>query len=410
MSSQPLSSEVEIHEILYVSISGTTYDLRAEFNDLNITESMDSPFMYGWASFNDLNGISEFREGYSGGYLRVKFRTNSDFPFFEKLFWIYKVGDDVELEQTHQYVRRELKIFFATVPMQLELYENYSKYYKDLYLHELVEKVASEMLGIPSLNKVDATIGKISLATNYGWTPLGIIDYCIKRSVSLTNEDAGYIFYENGAGHNYVSLSEILKQPFKYTMTLEVPENNFRGRFFGYLNKIISFKTVKHVDLIDSWMSHRFGASINYVDFKDIRWQEDVHDFPAYLKKTVNLGTKTTTSTANNNSRAYHIPFYGADNKIKLSNYSRYNLMQDNHIIVTSPGDSRKFASDIVKIRWPSKAKEVERNESLDGNWVINSITHMINIKRHYVQEMRLIKDALKNNKGPSFDTVKNNP
>jgi hypothetical protein len=407
---QPLSAEVDIAEILYVSIAGKIYDLRAEFTDIHITESVGSPFVHGWAAFNDLNGISEFREGYSGGYLRVKFRTNKDFPFYEKAFWIYKVGDDVDLEQSHQYVRREIKIFFATIPMQLELEERYSNYYENMYPHEIVEKVAADMLAISSLKNVDPTDEKITVVTNYGWTPMGIINHCVGKSVSTSNQDAGYVFYENSQGFHYVSLSEILKQPFKYTMTMEAPDNRYRDRFFGYLNKIISFKTVKHVDLIESWMSHRFGASVHYVDFSDIRMKEEVHDFSAYLPITVNLGTKTTTSTDNNNPKAYHLPFYGSNKKVKLMNMSRFNLMEDNHIIVTSPGDSRKTAGEIAKIRWPSKAKEMQRNESLDGNWMIYTIKHMISLKKHYINEIRFVKDALKTNTGPSFSTGKNNP
>lgn len=407
---QPLSSEVDISELLYISISGKVYDLRAEFTDLHITESIDSPFVHGWAAFNDLNGISEFREGYSAGYLRVKFRTNKDFPYYQKTFWIYKVGDDVELERAHQHVRRELKIFFATTPMQLELFERYSNYYENMYPHEIVQSVAKEMLGIDSLEKVDNTDARISLVTNYAWTPMGIINYCINQSISQSNQDAGYVFYENSEGHHYVSISEILKQPYKYTMTMEVPEESYRDRYFGYLNKILSFQTVKHVDLIESWMSHRFGSSLHYVDFKDIRMKEEVSDFSAYLPITVNLGTKTTTSIDNNNPKAYHLPHYGGANKVKLMNYTRYNLMEDNHILVTSPGDSRKMAGDIVNIRWPSKAKEIKKNEQLDGNWAVFTIKHIISQKRHYVNELRLIKDALKTNTGPSFDTGKNNP
>ncbi len=409
MSSDPLSMQVEINQLLFISHSGRTYNLNADFLDFRITESIMSPFTRGHIVINDLNAITEIGEATIGGYLQIKFRTSAEFPFYEKTMWVYKVGDDSQLEGARQYKRRKIVLFFCSFNMRAELRERYSKYYENMLPHEIVQDVCTNILEIGDLATVDKTQDRLTIVTPYAWSPLGIIDYCKRKSFSVVNQDTGYVFFENNLGFHYVSLSELLKQSYKYELTMEPPDNQFRQKYFGYVSKIVSYKTVRHLDMIESWMSHRFGGSIHTVKDDDIRFTEEKSNLSGYLPTTMNLGTKTTTVSQADNDKAIHVSHYGTFPQYKFNQYMRYNLMEDNHLSVICPGDSRKLAGDIVKIRYPSKHETQITNQQLDGNWIIHSLTHHFNQKRHYRNEMILAKDALKQYPGPTLNTGKNN-
>jgi hypothetical protein len=409
MSSQP-ALEIQIEQIMFISNGGKMYDLRSEFLQIEITESVLSPFTRGWLSFHDINNITEAQDAVGGGYLRVKFRTNEDFAYYENTFWIYKVGDDDNLRKEFQYNNRKITMFFASVELRMELFERYSNYYENKKPHEIVSKVCADMLNIDSLKTIDDTQDSISIVTPYAWSPLGIIDYCKKKSFSVSNQDNGYLFYNNASGFHYVSFSEILKQSYKYEMNMQPPDNDYGEKYFSSVNKIISYKTIKHLDLIESWMSHRYGGTVHTVNTNDIRLKENVHNFETYIGKTVNLGTKTTSSTLDTNNKAWHVPYYGTFPQYKLPTYTRMNLMEDNQISVISPGDSGKMTGDIIKIVYPSKGEFKALHDQLDGNWLALSLTHRFNQRRQYTNQITLAKDGFKTYEGSSFNTIKNNP
>lgn len=409
---RPTSLELEVSELFWNDYDGNPYNLIDETHRVEIIESIDSHFMHGFIEFNDLNGITEFRNGYSGGYLKIKFRTNEAFPYITKEFWVYGVGDDQQKGANEQYNNRDVKMFFASRSLELELFEKYSKVFKDKKAHEIVQDVCKNMLGIESLNQVDNTKEKLKLVVPY-WSAIDIINWCRKKSFSESNQDTGYIFYEDNTGFNYVSLSEIMKQGSKYKLNMKpTSDKNLRESEFHYVGKIERYKVKKHVDLISSWTNHRFGGSIHFFNLDGKKFEERKHVFDeGYLSKTVNLGNKTVTHNSIKNEKAFHIPFYGSLPDYKLSPYSRFNLLDDNMLEVFTPGDSNRKCGEILKIDFPSKDKGKVNNVSLEGTYLIRSIHHELHInKKKYVQKMLLVKDALKQTSLSTFNTGKKNP
>ena len=417
MASQPVSMEIELYKLEWKSFGGKIHDLASEFLELQITESVGEPFRKGFVKFQDLNGISEFLDGYSGGTLTIRFRTNKNFEFYEEEFFVYKAGADHSSERTHQYNRRTFVFYFCSEEMSSELFEKYSVYYEDKKPHEIVELVLKNMLGGATLFKVDNTKDKLNLVTHYGWSPLDIVSYCIKQSFSESNQDVGYVFFENKDGYHYVSLSELLKQPHTYEFHLDVTDegDGTRQKYAGSTVRVHNYKTMRYVDYVESFMNHRFGGSVHYVDLEDIRMQEIKHKFDeSYLSTTVNLGTKTFSPTLFSNDKAFHYPSnWGSDTTgYELPLMSRYDLMNESMMVATFSGDSRFKAGIIVRIEYLSKERG-NFNERLHGNWIIWGCTHRIIQKegaRKYMTEVHLRKDAVLSHTGPVFNTVKNNP
>ena len=409
---RPTSLEGELLELSYYAPNGEVYDLRSEFYHIKFTESIFSNFIKGSISFQDMNGITEFNQGYSGGYIKLSLRTNEAFDTINKFFWIYKTGRDEALEKTYQFNRRIYNFSFATAPFRNELYERYSRYYENLYPHEIVQLICKDMLNINEFQKIDKTKDKISFASNFSLSPLDTIDHCIKKSYSVSNQDVGYVFFESSKGFYFVSLFELLKQKHKYELSMNPPDkNNLREDQYQYFNKIIDYRTQANTSYIKSYMNHRFGATMHHLDMKDKRFKKIEHDYPTYLKETMNLGTKSVSTPEHQNTKAFTFPYFseGVNRDYLMANCSRMDLMNDNVLSIDLPGDSRKQCGEIVKIDYLSKSQNDLLNRELRGNYIIQEIEHYMGLNKKYMQKITVSKDGL--NKGVNaLDTGKNNP
>lgn len=408
---QPLSQEINIEFIDFVSYTGKVYDLRSEFLNIEITESIFEPFTMGHMKILDINGITEFQDLDSGGFLQIQFRTNQEFSPYTQSFWIYRIGRDEQANESgeYQYNNRYVTISFASLEMSLELKERYSKYYDNVYVHEIVKDVCENMLST-SLKTIDSTIDKLSLPTVYAWSPLDIINFCKKKSKSYSYNDVGYLFYNNGDGYHYTSVYKLLSQQSKYKLMMSPPDNEYRDKYFGYINKIIDYKIIKYQDLIESHERHRFGGIIQTVDFSDMRVKELKQDYPSYLSRTMSLGEKSTTPETFNNDKGDHIPYYGILPEYRYQQYIRSSLLHDNVMIIGCSGDSRKRCGDIVTVNFNSKGEEKIWNDHLYGHFLVTRVTHRFNLDKKYTTELEVIKDAFNSYKGPYNGTGNKNP
>jgi hypothetical protein len=397
---RPTSNEVQIDYLFYVSVSGKTYDLLGDFLDFQISESIFNSFMNGYIKIVDMNALSEEYQMYSGGYINMQFKTNEAFRPITQVFWVYKVGNDnLNSGAQYQWVNRTLHLYFTSMEMRYEIYERYSKYYKDVYWHEVVSDVCSTLLK-SNLAVKDDTKDKTSFPTPYTWSPTGIIDYCKKNSFSKKMEDVGYTFFKNTyKGFYFVSYSYLLSQKYEEKLYFISPDGLLDRKTtppsFLYIQ---DYRTLTNVDYLQGYLGKRFGGSMHTFSFNKKNWKEiKFVNNTEYLNSTYTLGRRSLEEIFFANAEAYHYAYFGSSPDYQMPQLARRSLLENNILELQMAGSSERYAGRIFRFEYLHKDHGKDYNDYLQGNWIMLNVIHNVNNKKQYQQTLVVGKDTMYN-------------
>ena len=375
----------------------TTGNIRLDNKDIIDCYFIEDIYSYGIVGklkFNDLYGIVE-RGPFTGNETVYIIYGEDDERTHE--FYIYSVNKISQITNVESSSQNAVEITF-TDNMFINLTKNrYSRSWTDTLISDIIKDISTNMLDVTSFNEFEATQETLPYFYMPYWTPLESINWLIKRGSGATSKKAGYAYYNNGEGTNFVTLEKLLANKSILNTGLKTPEDYVfeSPEDAEYRNKILGW-TLQGID--NTGTNSIKGAHVFGYNFATKSLYDRSHEYSTSISQYTMLGRKTLFPDISNDTMMYSLEGDNdtdiLDNIYQHNFIRKYNLQQCVSIIVR--GSERRHAGAMINIRWPSPIKEEISNRNLAGRFLIKSITHSLNPYRNppYRQKLILIKNA----------------
>lgn len=315
---------------------------------------------------------------------------------WELVFDIFKISRVVQMSGPESGTMNMIEILFVDEMFLSLTQKKYSKSWKDEYISDIVEDISMNMLEI-RLKQIERTNEKLPYFYIPYWTASTAINWLIKRASSFVTDTAGYLFYNNIEGTNFVTLEKLLQQTQILKLSEEdTGEYHFEDINMFMYNKILgwSISGIDNLSLKELKGGHKLGY-----DFTKKELLEPSFEYSTSIKNFTLLGQKSLFKDVSDNTVDYSLE---GENDIKiLSNLfhndfiKRYCMQQCINIMVR--GHERRYAGAMIEVKWPSAfLKEEHYNKNMQGLYLIKSITHQFSgrAQPYYQQKLVCMKPA----------------
>jgi len=386
--------DTDIFGINIVMEKGTVRLDNKDIIDCYFIEDIYSFGITGKLIFNDLYGMVE--QGPFTGNETIYIIYGNDEKLTMK-FNIYKVNKISQISNIEPASQNAVELIF-TDTMFLNLTKNrYSISWTDTKISDIIRYISKNMLDTITFDKFEETNETLPYFYMPYWTPLEAINWLLKRGSGATSGKAGYMYYNNSKGTNYVTLEQLMANTeSKQSNESIYDEYVFESINPGFINKILGWKIL---GIDNTGMTSIKGGHVLGYDFETKSLYNQSHEYLTSISKYTMLGRKTLFKDISNDTMMYMLE--GDNDTAILDNIYQHNFIRKYNIqqcfSITVRGSEKRYPGDMIKIRWPSTmVKEEKANRNLEGRFLIKAITHSLNPYKNppYRQKLTLIKNA----------------
>jgi len=315
----------------------------------------------------------------------------------QKTFIIFSVSAINSIGQLENYDMQQIELYFVE-PLFLSLIQRkFSVSWKDKKISDIVKDINSNML------MTDGTFAQFEDSKEIlpyfympYWTPAEAIKWLMKRASSAENQMPGYLFYSSAKGLNFVTLEKLLRQtdlekdykgnPLRYYIQSKAPNDP---------NKILGF-SINGIDY-QSFIDLKGGIKYGY-DFETKSAVTKDYKYTETISKFTMLGKKTMFFNINDTRTKYDLE--GDNDEKLLQNIAFHEFIrryvQQYQVHMTVKGHERRYAGMVVDIIWPSTVKDDLLHKSLEGKYLVKSVTNTFSSKGlpYWKQLLVLLKVA----------------
>jgi hypothetical protein len=390
--------------IVLESHTGRIKEFEGFFSDLEITEDVTNFTLSGNIIFTDTTSMKEYLPIVGGEKLRIKFRTSDEFDWYEKEFIITKIADETVQEGRHKTIR----MYFASEELLTNFKQQYSKSFKNKTPSDIVQTIFSEQLKSQKTLTVEGTANSLNFIIPY-WNPLQTLRFLMQHSLSAETGDSGYLFYENGEGFNFESISHIFAKKAEKEIVLHQIRNSDNKSSVAFIGTAKYQSYLKTVDLIEDIKKGITGSSVYTFDYGTKGFMKREMEWHQFTNKTGTvLGSNSiyTSGSVFKDSSIDEFSEYVNDRvldgvdfpmsindqtKAFLRNRNLYHSLNNNSLVIGKSGDSELFCGMLIKAeQFGGEINTV--NEKLYGNYLVKGIKHKINSEEGYQQVVLLTK------------------
>lgn len=417
------AGDVNIEKVSITSSSGFVQEITNQVIGLQIFEDLFSPFITGSLVIKDSLDLLNLFPFSGEEFLQLKVST----PTFKDSkidgnFYIFKMSDR-ELVGDRSVV---YELHFITQEAVIDLNKRISKSYSGK-CSEIAKTIMQDKdFGLQIKRKVfiEETKNSTKFISNY-WNPVKCLNYLCDHSLN-TNDSPTFVFYENRAGFNFVSLETLytnndVVQEFVY-------DNYKRDELAGgssVNNPAEQFKRIKELriptvyDYMKNTQSGMYASKQYSFDITTKTVFVNNYDIKTDFEKQKHLNPYAPIS-----ANAIYRPsamiinkptYYGSFTDQKdVTNASflqkRISGMRQadaNKVEITVPGRTdytvgQKVIINMDRMEPMKKGETNTRDEIISGAYIIGAINHYIDREKHECV-MELFKESmLKNMNGKS--------
>jgi hypothetical protein len=417
------AGDVNIEKVNITTSSGFTQEITNQVIGLQIFEDLFSPFITGSLIVKDSLDLLNLFPFSGEEFLQLKVST----PTFKDAkidgnFYIFKMADrEIIGDRSVVY-----ELHFITQEAVIDLNKRISKSYSGKCSEIAKTLMEDKEFGLQLKRKIyiEETKNSTKFISNY-WNPVKCLNYLCDHSLN-TNDSPTFVFYENRAGFNFVSLETLytnndVVQEFVY-------DNYKRDDLSGgqtVVNPEEQYKRIKELriptvyDYMKNTQEGMYASKQYTFDITTKTVFINNYDIKTDFEKQKHLNPHAPISAnAVYRSNAMIITkpsYYGSFTDQKdVTNASflqkRISSMRQadaNKIEITVPGRTdytvgQKVIINIDKMQPMKKAETNTRDEIISGAYIIGAINHYIDRERHECV-MELFKESmLKNMNGKS--------
>jgi hypothetical protein len=397
---------LNVEEILGVKIytNNGDYIIGSDaIETLYFIEDIYSTSIMGKIKFIDTIGLLEFGPINGNERFEIKFGNTENDKYYNTInLYGYKIKSIIPSSNTSVTTGSFIEMILVDDTFAKFHNRNWSKAWVDSYIHDIVEDIATNHVGV-SFKQIEKTKEKISQFDTHLKTPAEGIQWLSERCSSSVHGQAGHLLYpfndpdSTGYKYNFVSLETLLRQ----TKLMDpVGDRNlyvFSDRNEQYQNKILNY-SMSHVDYatlrtLAGAVYHGFDINRKKLLKREFTYKEAVSRFTILGKKTL------FTNTITPDHHMTKIETYGNENMIDNLWFSRwikqYCLQQT--ITLSVAGSEKRHAGGMIKIEWPSTdSVQGIINKQMNGKYLIKSVTHYFSkdFMPAYQQKLVCIKNG----------------
>lgn len=403
------SSDYEIKNLTLYTSDGQSVDIRNLVLELDTFEDIFSPCMtckIRVADGNDLLSVFKF---HGNEYLELEIDKPTLEDPIKKVFRLYKVSDRDFGTNYQNYT-----MHFCSEEMILAPQISISKSYKGLKVSDIISDILFSYLQVnkKKINVLQQTEKAFDLIVPR-MDPFEAIMWLVTKAYS--RNESLFFFFENRDGFNFTSYENLIKlQPYaKYSKDFKIDDDVFKN--------MSSFNFLKIIEEFDVLKSSRYGSfSSSIANLNLITKKMKISPFNAVRFKDKGVLNKEVTMNAFKNR--LNKTFYDSyQNMLKYSmttdadatrnpmlpeewlsqTASKMGQLHLFKMVGTVPGDVLLKAGQVVEIDIPDmkpidQDKDVERNETRSGKYLVSSVHHKFNKNEGiYVTVLELLSDSI---------------
>lgn len=406
------TTQFSVRELFLITEFGT-FDISMIFDELNLFDNMLTPCMSGNILVTDATNIKDKLKLNGNEFIKItidKGENNPTFFKFEKLFRIYKITNERNVNFTSQ----SFILHFITNDYLISEQQKISQFYSGKY-SDIVKKILVNNLKVPTTNSKKGSSGISQIIDSTGivdiiipnLTPFDAIEWICRRA--LYHELPNYMFYETQLGYNFIPLDKIMSETataslnfnpknidknvsnellgireFKILSTFQEAENisagAYSGTFFGFdtLTRSKTIRKINYVNDVFNKMSHLNQSPLIPDNSLVTKFDSREVYYPYESSRMTNSYVKTNDSVASN--KINQTENYKFQRKSIL-----YNLMQ-RRIQVNLPGNFGFMTGQVVNVFYPKYSNDTTgqfHDKSMSGRYLITGVRHMIRYDQH---------------------------
>uniref|UniRef100_A0A6C0JYF2 Uncharacterized protein n=1 Tax=viral metagenome TaxID=1070528 RepID=A0A6C0JYF2_9ZZZZ len=406
------TTQFSISELYLITEFGT-FDISMIFDELNLFDNLLTPVTSGSILVTDATNIKDKLKLNGNEFLKIIVDKGDDNPSFfkyEKLFRIYKITDDRNINFTSQ----SFVLHFISNDYLVSEQQKISQFYSGKY-SDIVERILIDHIKVPNSLPQKGASGIQSITDSIelvdvvipNLTPFDAIEWICRRA--LYNSLPQFVFFETQYGYTFAPLESLMSA--NAIASLNFNPKNIDKDVSGELLGIREFKILSTFQEVDNISSGAYAGTFFGFDtltrtkkIKKINYVDDIFSKMAHLNKTPLLPDNTVTTKFD--SREVYFPYessretnsYVKENDsiaaTKINNTENYkfqrksilyNLMQ-RRIQVNLPGNFGLVSGQVVNIFYPRYTTEVGNqyfDNTLSGRYLIIGVRHMIRYDQH---------------------------
>jgi hypothetical protein len=335
------STQFKINELVIVT-KGGPIDISNIYEEINIFDSLFSPVISGSVLIRDSIGLSGrlIFDGSESLLIDIAKDENSDVASYKRSFRIYKQSN-----RTNEGLNSEMyTLNFVADELIFSDQQRINQAYENVY-SQIVGRILENYLKVPKKDLkgfFQETFG-IKKIVIPNLRPFEAIDWCAKRAVDNQNSP-NFLFYQNIAGYNFVSLSGLLIK--EDILEIKFEAKNLSGSdAFSEISTARSFEVVTQNDMIEKTRS---GVNAGrFIGFDPIT--------RTINSKTVSFADHYTSMKHGNKNPNFSV----IQNRAGETNENTFDARKSVSIF----GTNRQF-SNYIKRRDPSSLSKIDDREN----------------------------------------------
>lgn len=393
------ANALESWSLNQVSLTHDTqlFDITTMIQTIVIEEDMEKGFIRGTIAFVDTMNLMETLGMKGEDYLYISFNSlKHDLTEKDPYKKLFRVIGYVELTEPNLGTKRAIQMDFCTPSEITNEYKSISK----SYVNSSSNQIVSEMLKIIETEgepEIEETLFMKDLVIP-NITPLEVISFLAKNSISKETGDSNFYFFENRDGVHFVSGQKLIKQvPFEIIVEGTNPSD------LQMYKKATKYQKAKGYDMLQQFRSGAAGLNMMMRDGLRKGYKEEAISFKK-TKEQFPLLNEVEAVIVPEDASTMMQEYISVEQMYQFNNKSSYGNMTANRIInrnsmstkrsfLETPGDSDMSAGMLIDLKIANQKGQVSKRDS--GKWLITKCRHIININiGQYRQELDLISDS----------------
>jgi len=407
------STQFKIKNLTLITKVGSV-NITGIYQEINIYDSVFMPCVRGDILIQDAIGLCNKLILDGSEYISMEITKGDESrgaTTFKKTFRIYKLSGRENLNQNSEiYI-----LYFASDEMiyseQQKINQSFTGAYSDI-----VNVVLKKYLSVSSnkINKIGTTKGVHTVIVP-SLSPFDTMDWLSKKAIdseSLPN----FLFFENKYGYNFVSLSELIKNP--PIMDINFEPKNFATsgskEFYGAREA----KIVSSNDLVENIKNGVYAGkfigidpltrkvSINRIDFQQTygKTQSHLNKYPNFTGAINKQGKDSAQMFDSKISLYAFSTFRGATPWVQKNDPKTGTIIDDTHAYVFQrapifanllqttihlnlPGNFGITSGTIINLKMPVKSLKPNAGDAIDetlsGKYIVTAARQMIKGDMH---------------------------
>ena len=410
------AGEVFIDEVTIITNKGFIQTITNQVVGIEIFEDVFSNLVTGNISVRESHDFLNLFPLVGEETLRISVRTPGfkDDKAIHREFYIYKMDNRFRAHDNETFYNLQFISKEGLIDLNKKISKTYSGIISDSVKNIVV---SSDGLETKKPYNIEPTSNTTKHTSNF-WSPLKNINYLCETAIN-SNGSPSYVFFENKNGLNFVSLESMYEMPVyqqfvwdQYSMDVNPAGGSVRDIEKDY-SKILEMHTPETFDYMTRIQNGMYGSRMQFYDLTTKQYVDRPYGAVDDFKKEKHLNPYSLISKT-------HISRPNAMMLLDMKYYNNFNKYSDvtnvdtvqkrlsllaaidaNKIQLVVPGRTDYSAGQVISLRvmknqqlTPMDDPETYLDMMYSGKYIISSINHSINRKKH-VCNIELVKESL---------------